>query len=288
MQSDFKFKDKFIAYIDILGWKSFVEEAEVEANRMSLHVLIELLDKLGSQQRRNDLARYGPTICPNSKYLQRDLDFQLAQAYDCVVVSSEISPAGAINLITHCWSIAMALLGRGFMCRGYITRGTIFHTEKYCIGTGHQKAIDREKKVSAFKRKADEDGTPFVEVDKSVCDYIERCDDACVNKIFAGHVKSDGDLVALFPIQRLAHQFIIAGYGKTCDLGEEKRANNEMRLLLGTLRDRVMTYVDKSNARAVEKSEHYITALDEQLRVCDFIDETIAKLGSPFPRQPNQ
>jgi hypothetical protein len=285
MQSRPIFKEKVIAYVDILGWKNFVEEAETEASNMSLQILIELLDKLGSQQRQQDIKRYGPTICPESKYLEKDLDFQLSQAYDCVVVSSEISPAGAINLIIHCWSIAMALLVRGFMCRGYITIGMIFHTEKYCIGTGHQKVIDNEKRVCAFRRRADESGTPFIEIDKRVCEYIERCDDECVKKIFTRHIKSDGDLVALFPIQRLAHQFSIAVPGTRIVLDEEKRANNEMRQLLEILKERVSSFVDKSNPKAIEKAEHYIEALDEQLRVCDFVDDSIKTLGSPFPGQ---
>jgi hypothetical protein len=50
MQSRPAFKEKFIAYVDILGWKNFVEEAETEANGMSLPVLLGLLDKLGYQQ----------------------------------------------------------------------------------------------------------------------------------------------------------------------------------------------------------------------------------------------
>jgi hypothetical protein len=282
MESEFKFKDKFIAYVDILGWKNFVEEAEAETNNMSLQVLVGLLDKLGSKEDRHNFVVYGPMICPESSYVQRGLDFQLSQAYDCVVVSVEVSPAGVINLINHCWKVVMGLLGKGVMCRGYITRGLIFHTERYCIGTGHQKVLEREKMVSAFKRKADEDGTPFVEVDASVCHYIESGSDSCVKEMFSRYVKNDGELVALFPIQRLVHEFAIR---KDCNLEKERRSNDVMRSILRDMKDRVMSFVDKSNARAVEKAAHYVQTLDDQLRECDFMDDAIKTLGSPFPAQ---
>ena len=282
MESEFRFRDKFIAYVNILGWKNFVEEAEAETNNMSLHVLVGLLNKLGSKEDCHNFLVYGPMICPESSYIQRGLEFQLTQAYDCVVVSAEVSPAGVINLIGHCWKVVMGLLGKGIMCRGYITRGSIFHTETYCIGTGHQKVLEREKIVSAFKRKADENGTPFVEIDPSVCNYIENGSDSCVKEMFSRYVKNDGELVALFPIQRLFHQFAIS---KDCNLEKEKQSNNVMRSILRDMKDRLMSFVDKSNARAVEKVAHYIKALDDQLRDCDFMNDAIKTLGSPFPAQ---
>jgi hypothetical protein len=279
-----KFKDKFIAYIDILGWKSLVEQADAETNNMNLQTLINALEKLGSEDKRRDFIIDGPTISPDSKYLQPGLDFRLSQAYDCVVVSIEVSPAGVINLIAHCWSVVMGLLGQGIMCRGYITRGAIFHTDKYCIGTGHQKALEGEKNVSFFRREADKNGTPFVEVDPTVCGYIDSSCDSCVQELFSRYVRKDGNLVALFPVKVLSHQFIIAGRGQKCDLDKEKQANNRMRLMLEDMKERVMTFVDKSNSDAIKKAEHYIKALDDQLGECDYIDNMLVKLGSPFLR----
>jgi hypothetical protein len=284
-QQSWKFKDKFIAYVDILGWKSFVDQANAEINNMNLQKLVGLLGKLGSEEKRRDFATDGPIISPDSRYVQRDLDFQLTQAYDCAVVSAEVSPAGVINLIGHCWSVAMGLLGAGVMCRGYITRGPIFHTAKYCIGTGHQKALEGEKAVSVFRRDADKNGTPFIEIDESVSEYIENSCDSCAKEMFSRFVKKDGKLAALFPTQVLSHQFVIAGFGQKCDLKKEKEANKQMRLMLTDMKERVKSFVDTSNPDAVRKSEHYIKAIDDQLRECDYIDNVIVKLGRPFPAQ---
>ena len=91
--SDTDFKDKFIGFVDILGFKKFVEAAEAGTG-MSLAELLELLRELGTVDDRRNLEKYGPTICPTSAYRQRDLDFRLTQISDCVVVSTEVSPAG--------------------------------------------------------------------------------------------------------------------------------------------------------------------------------------------------
>jgi hypothetical protein len=111
---------------------------------------------------------------------------------------------------------------------------------------------------------------------------LQRCR---VKKIVADKTKSDGGLVALFPIQQLVHQFSITVPDTRAVLDEQKRGNNEMRQLIGVIKERVISFVDKSNSRAIEKAEHYIAALDEQLRVCDFVGDSIKTLGSPFAKQ---
>jgi len=116
----------------------------------------------------------GQSAVPKSKYVQRNLDFQITQVSDCFIVSSEVSPAGAINLINYCWTVVLLLLHNGFLCRGYVTKGPISHTNEHFIGTGYHKALEHEANVTAFKREADERGTPFVEIDTVVCDYVDK------------------------------------------------------------------------------------------------------------------
>ncbi len=111
-----EFKDKFIGFIDILGFKNMVEVVEAGTG-MALKELLEALKHLGEPEDKEKFKKYGPTTCPQSQYLQRDLDFQLKQISDCVIVSSEVSPAGVINLVQHCWGAVIMLLTKGFMCR---------------------------------------------------------------------------------------------------------------------------------------------------------------------------
>jgi hypothetical protein len=279
-----EFKDKFIAFVDILGYKYMVKAAE-EGIGKPLGDLVKMARELGKPEDRKRYEEYGPTVCPASQYIRRDLDFQLTQITDCVVVSSEVSPAGVINLVSHCWDAVIMLLTKGIMCRGYITRGKVYHTDVDLIGTGYQAAYESEKQVTAFQRSADERGTPFVEVDPVVCDYVRNFGDDCVKEMFSRFVKADGDFTVLFPFKRLAHSFIIAGFGRTFDPEKEKESNNNMRLSIKRLKERVMELVDKSNPGAVIKAEHYIAALDAQLEGCDKTDEMIDMLCAPFPHQ---
>lgn len=276
------FKDKFIAFVDILGFKKLVEAAE-DGSGMPLIDLIETLKELGKPDDKKRIKEYGPMICPQSNFIERDLNFQLTQISDCVVVSSEVSPTGVINLVNHCWGAVMRLLTKGIMCRGYITQGSVYHTDTQLIGTGYQKAYSKEGQVSAFKLAADERGTPFVEVDQIVCDYVKDYGDKCVKEMFSRYVRKDGDVSALFPFQRLAHSFIIAGYGHTFDPKKEKRENQKMRRMIEKVKERVIEFVDYSDSDAIRKANHYIAALDAQLEACDRTDETIDILCSPFP-----
>jgi len=279
--SDVVFKDKFVGFVDILGWKEKVKAAEAGTG-MSLVELKEALKELGTPEDQNKFKKYGPTTCPESTYIQRDLDFQLTRISDCVVVSTEISPAGVINLVNHCWGTVIRLLTKGIMCRGYITRGPFYHTnELEMIGSGYQEALDKEPQVSAFKRKADERGTPFVEVDPTVCNYVRDHGDSCVKEMFSRYVKEDGTVTALFPFQRLHHSFIMGDYhGHKFDPERERRSNKNLRSMIEKMKERVMALVDRSKADAVSKAEHYIAALDTQLKVCNETDHMINVLAA--------
>ncbi len=171
------------------------------------------------------------------------------------------------------------LLTKGILCRGYITRGKIYHTKSQIIGSGYNHALSKEKGVAAFKRVADEKGTPFVEVDPVVSDYVNNNGDLCVKEMFSRMVKHDGEYTVLFPFQKLAHSFIIAGFGIKFDPQKEKDSNQKMRLFINKLKQGVMEFVDQSNPSAVRKAEHYIKALDDQLTICNRTDEIIDKLS---------
>ena len=202
------FKDKFIAYVDVLGFKGLVSESE-RGTGPPLPKLLELLACLGTGIERVNLDDYGPTCCPSSPRVENHLDFRATQISDCVVVSTEVSAAGVINLVSHCWGATITLLTHGIMCRGYITRGSIYHTDHQVIGTGYQDAYLAEGNVSAFKREADDRGTPYVEVDSSVATYVSDQSDKCVKEMFNRMVKRDGGTAVLFPFNSLEHSFII-------------------------------------------------------------------------------
>lgn len=167
------------------------------------------------------------------------------------------------------------------MCRGYITRGQIFHTKDQVIGSGYQRALDNEKAVAVFRHEADERGTPYVEIDPSVMAYIGQCDQ-CVRDLSARMIRSEGNMSALFPFKCLSHQFIIAGWGIQFDPDRERKSNENVRAMLWRTKERVVSLVAASDERAAQKARHYIAALEAQLVICDKIDRLIDKLAAPF------
>jgi hypothetical protein len=269
------FEDKFVAFVDVLGFSGMVEAAEAAADagdQDAVPRLLNLLTQLGTKADKERFAKQGPITCPHSPRVRKDLAFELTQISDCVIVSAEVSPAGVINLVSHCWDAVVQLLEQGVMCRGYITRGRVYHTETQVLGSAYQKAYRAESQVAAFRREADERGTPFVEVDRVVADYVKATGDWCSNEMFLRMVADDGDVVALFPFKRFSHSFII---DRNTDPERERESNNNLRNWLIDLKRRVRAGVVASRPDAQRKAEHYIRALDTQLEMCDKTDDFI-------------
>ena len=281
--SELQYTEKFIAFFDVLGWKYLVRASE-EGRVLSLRELSEILAALGTADDREHFEKYGPTICPEAPHIRKDMDFRITSASDSVLISAEVSPAGLINLVSHCCTACFKLMSKGVMCRGYIKRGLIYHTPGQQIGTGLSDVVEREKQVSIFKKDADESGTPFIEVDKEVVQYVEHQPDQCVKEMFSRFVKKvEGDLAAIFPFQRLNHSFIVAGFGTTFDPENERASLNVVRGWIHRMKEQVQRHIDPLDECALRKGDHYIRMLDAQLVACARTEEEIDRLMQPFP-----
>jgi len=273
-------KDKFIAFLDILGFKELTEASE-SGTGMSISDLVNLTKLLGTVKDRKEYELYGITVCPESMTLSPNIDFQITQVSDCVVVSTEVSPGGVINLLDHCWKAIYRLLKQGILVRGYVTRGLICHTEDNFVGSGYNDAYENEKYVTVFKQKADKRGTPFVEIDKKVVLYINEIGDDCVKSIFHRFVECDGELVAMYPFKRLSHSFMNAGYLDKENLNKVQESNQNIRNMLEEFKKKIFQHLDNSNDKAVQKSKYYLKALDRELEKCNELDNILNKLIGP-------
>ena len=144
------FKDKLIAFIDILGFKSKVEAAE-SGSETDLAGLLEQCSKLSQASHAKAIWQHGPMICPGSRHVRRTLDYAVTQMSDSALISVEVSPAGVVNLLHHVWAAVWDLMTDGSMVRGYVCRGSIHHAGDQFVGTGYQSAVEREKLVHAFR-----------------------------------------------------------------------------------------------------------------------------------------
>lgn len=273
--SELQYTEKFIAFVDVLGWKFHVRGSDT-GRGLSLKELCEMTDMLGKPTEREHFKKYGPTTCPQAPWIRKDLDFRITQVSDSVLISAEISPAGLINLVGHCWGACRRLLSKGIMCRGYIKRGPIYHTAEYQIGVGFSEAVEGEKQVSIFRRDADERGTPFIEVDMDVVQYVQRQSDECVKEVFSRCVETDGDLTAIFPFKGLLN------FGSD-DPEKDLASLNVVRGWIHRMKEHVESHIDPSNESVRQKGEQYVRMLDARLVACDRREKLIKSVMQPFP-----
>ena len=162
------------------------------------------------------------------------------------------------------------------MVRGYITRGNIFHEDNKFIGTGYQKALEGEKKVTVFQESTADGGTPFVEIDPEVIRYINECGDQCVKEKFAYMTKSEDDITVIFPYKRL----VDLAFANDFSHGFDKSNLRAVRSLIHNAREKVESLAPSSKPDATRKSKYYLKLLNDVREQCDQIEKV---LDSPFP-----
>lgn len=272
------FTEKFVAFIDVIGFASKVEAAE-QLDGAQLSDLLEICQKLENQQHQRSVSIHGPIICPKSKHNRRNLDYTITQISDCAVISTEVSPAGVINLLIHISQTILGLLRYGVMVRGYVTQGNIFHEKAQFIGTGYHDASKGEKLVRAFSVLEDDGATPFVEIDPNVVRFIREETDECVVGVFHRMIKVDSinDITVLFPFQQL----IRIVRGNIIEPERCKKGLNIAREQLGNYKDRISIQSPDTDPNADRKSKYYIKILSDMLAELDEIENYLESPKRP-------
>ena len=222
---------------------------------------LELVKLLGVSEKMHQ-----PSICPQSTRLAADVDFKVTQISDCVVLSTEVSPAGVINLAHYCFGVAITLLSKGVLCRGYMTRGNIFHDDHQFVGTGYLHALENEKSVAFMRTDVEDNGTPFIQIDETVTDYVRSEGDECVRKMFARIVRSDDAYTAIYPFEAMSK---IPSALITLDFNPKEWKANLQRSL--SYRERDLAVFEEAerlapDEKAKRKISHYKRGLEEVIR----------------------
>ena len=273
-------EDKFIAFVDILGFQSMVNVVE-EHDELRLSDLLECCSKLSQLNHVRGILEYGPTICPESRYESRDLRYQVTQVSDCAIVSAEVSPAGVVNLLAHVSACVYALMMKGKMVRGYVTRGNIYHKDNQFIGTGYQHAKSKEKEVKAFRISPNDGSTPFVELDPVVVNYIRKETDKCVREMFMRMCREDDSGIAVvFPFKKLSG---LVG-GNLMDMEACRQSLYVVRKWIKDFIRKLESQSPSSDSEANKKSKYYRKFLYEQLDACASIEQELYLLNQPAVR----
>ncbi|MGC1778754.1 MAG: hypothetical protein WBB34_12455 [Xanthobacteraceae bacterium] len=249
-------KDKFIAFVDILGFSELLRAEEASGRDLSRP--LELAKLLGSPDKQ-----FYPSVCPESRRMAADIDFKMTQISDCVVVSTEVSPVGAVNLAHYCFGIAIKFVAKGALCRGFVTRGKIYHDDKQFVGTGYLHAVENEKNVAFMRADVQERGTPFIQIDETVTEYVKTDGDNCVRMMFDRMTRSDGTYSAIYPfdaLRTIPASVIWPGFDPVKWKGELQKSIGFRQRDLTAFEDSERSATDENVRR---KIRHYRRGLEE-------------------------
>ncbi|MHB1757869.1 MAG: hypothetical protein ACYCT9_10235 [Leptospirillum sp.] len=133
-----EFSPHAVAYLDILGFSDFVEEAEKDNDKLKS------LDKLFNEVIPKEISSEGK----NSVFPQ-DLKLKSLSCSDSLVISAPVSDESPypslIAVSIKAIQIAHALLDMGFLVRGGIAVGNVYRTDSNILGTGYQEAVKEDK-----------------------------------------------------------------------------------------------------------------------------------------------
>lgn len=129
-----------VAYLDILGFSMFIEEAETNQNKL------ESLEKLIYEVIPREISSEG-----KNSVFPKDLGMRYLSYSDSIVVSASVSDKSTypalIAVSIKSIQIAHSLLDMGFLARGAIAVGNVHSTDSNILGTGFQEAVNAEKKA---------------------------------------------------------------------------------------------------------------------------------------------
>lgn len=167
------------------------------------------------------------------------------------------------------------------MCRGYIKRGMIYHTDRDCVGSGLIDVVEGEKQVSIFKQGNAESGTPFIEIDRNIIRYVDeevdRQSDACVKEKFSQFVTVEDDVAAIFPFKSLDPD--IFGDGEF-DPEKVRKRIDTIRGWICKMKAEVGRRINPYSKSARRKERCLNRMLDAQLNVCVNREKAIEQMAS--------
>jgi hypothetical protein len=128
-QSVDDYRELYIAFLDLLGFKSQVEDAE---NDPVAH------DKL-----RTILNLVRESLCENPS-----INFRLNYFSDCIVLSGERTPHGLREMFSSVCLLTSNLMQHDVLIRGGLAAGRVHHSRDFLYGSAFNRAYKLESEVA--------------------------------------------------------------------------------------------------------------------------------------------
>lgn len=170
-KSSLRYETRLVAFIDILGWTEAVKA--MPSNVEQVQKLGLVLNTIRAQAQQCEWMKENGGDCgwPG--------DLQITQFSDCLTISTQCDNAGKSQLISTLGVLSLNLLHQGFLLRGGITVGELYHQESMLFGPAFLKAYELESRQAIYPRiildpilsKQWGQGDAYIQKDGSLIDY---------------------------------------------------------------------------------------------------------------------
>lgn len=139
-----KYAVRLVAFVDILGWSKAVEASASDPTRTQKLGLALNTIRCLTQQSEWMVQHGGHDGWPGN--------LQVTHFSDCLTISAQPDYAGKTQLISALGFLSTSLLQQGFLLRGGITEGELYHQESMVFGPALLKAYELESRCSVYPR----------------------------------------------------------------------------------------------------------------------------------------
>lgn len=149
------YENRFVAFIDILGFKQLVENIENEKNGYEkdferVKCVLNFLHKESIESNRShDLLIFDS--CDDSLLIELG-NPRITYISDCVIISTDGTFDGFKSLCNKVTKFSTDLAFEGIFLRGGITYGSIYHHDSILFGSAYQNAFSLESKYAIYPR----------------------------------------------------------------------------------------------------------------------------------------
>lgn len=137
-----EFEDRAVAFIDVLGFKALVNGAvENEATKQKLADLVALLESAIPRLDAGVDSDVPKHLIPRHQYIS-----------DCIILSAPLADTdrswynGVSVIVMRAIQLSHFFLNEGYLVRGGISAGKLWHTETNIVGPAYQEAYLLEEK----------------------------------------------------------------------------------------------------------------------------------------------
>ena len=142
-----QYEDRYVAFIDILGFRKLVKRTEEDANL--LERLTSVLEDVRMFKKLEEHMDASGANDPRHFFQNM---FKMTTFSDSILISTKINTIGLGEIIFISAIICNRLLHQGIFTRGAISKGKLIHTNAIILGDGLIKAYELEKTAAIYPR----------------------------------------------------------------------------------------------------------------------------------------